>query len=267
MTLNFLSGNRLKQDYIFLLYDMGSRRNLESSNYRNPCLTLHQPWASLLVYGIKRIEGRSWPAPIRGRLWIHAAGKIPEPETIKAMEDFYREIYAMDGVTDLKFPEHYPVSRLIGCVDVVGCVTCEELANWEAIPASVRVEGQTPFCWLCEQPQADHVLGLDATRPQHLPTRQQTTPARRHVEVDVFALVPHRIPLVRHVPHHHRHLAAPHRDVGRHHQILVSEHVLERVPERHHHLARGHLVLAYDFLDPPSASLRLRRLMHVPYLY
>ncbi|KAF8388221.1 hypothetical protein HHK36_026887 [Tetracentron sinense] len=34
-------------------------------NYRNPCLTLHQPWASLLVYGIKRIEGRSWPAPIR----------------------------------------------------------------------------------------------------------------------------------------------------------------------------------------------------------
>ncbi|KAG6420074.1 hypothetical protein SASPL_116589 [Salvia splendens] len=26
---------------------------------------MHQPWASLLVYGIKRIEGRSWPSPIR----------------------------------------------------------------------------------------------------------------------------------------------------------------------------------------------------------
>lgn len=49
-----------------------------------------------------------------GRLWIHAASKIPEPETIKAMEDFYREIYAVDGITDLKFPEHYPVSRLLG---------------------------------------------------------------------------------------------------------------------------------------------------------
>ncbi|KAI6692704.1 hypothetical protein NL676_020414 [Syzygium grande] len=33
-------------------------------NYRNPCLTMHQPWASLLVYGIERIEGRPWPAPI-----------------------------------------------------------------------------------------------------------------------------------------------------------------------------------------------------------
>lgn len=49
-----------------------------------------------------------------GRLWIHAAGKVPDPETIKAMEDFYREIYALNGITDLKFPEHYPVSRLLG---------------------------------------------------------------------------------------------------------------------------------------------------------
>ncbi|KAL0392735.1 UNVERIFIED_CONTAM: Activating signal cointegrator 1 [Sesamum radiatum] len=132
---------------------MASRRRVESSNYRNPCLTMHQPWASLLVYGIKRVEGRSWPAPVRGRLWIHAASKIPEPETIRAMEDFYREIYAMNGITDVKFPEHYPVSRLLGCVDVVGCVTCEELVNWEELPASVRIEGQTAFCWLCEQPQ------------------------------------------------------------------------------------------------------------------
>ncbi|XP_062006282.1 uncharacterized protein LOC133723478 [Rosa rugosa] len=124
-----------------------------SGNYRNPCLTMHQPWASLLVYGIKRIEGRSWPAPIRGRLWIHAAGKVPEEATIKAMEDFYREIYAVDGVTDIKFPQHYPVSRLLGCVEVVGCVRREELAGWEMVPEGVRLEAQTDMCWLCEQPQ------------------------------------------------------------------------------------------------------------------
>jgi hypothetical protein len=49
-----------------------------------------------------------------GRLWIHAASKVPDEATIKAMEDFYREIYAVNGITDLKFPEHYPVSRLLG---------------------------------------------------------------------------------------------------------------------------------------------------------
>ncbi|KAF5742918.1 hypothetical protein HS088_TW09G00980 [Tripterygium wilfordii] len=129
------------------------RGGRSTGNYTNPCLTMHQPWASLLIYGIKRIEGRSWPAPIRGRLWIHAASKIPEEATIKAMEDFYREIYSVNGITDLKFPEHYPVSRLLGCVEVVGCVRCEELANWELVPEGVRLEGQTDFCWLCEQPQ------------------------------------------------------------------------------------------------------------------
>ncbi|KAL9451018.1 hypothetical protein AB3S75_012715 [Citrus x aurantiifolia] len=125
----------------------------KQGNYTNPCLTMHQPWASLLVYGIKRVEGRSWPAPLRGRLWIHAASKIPEEATIKAMEEFYREIYAVNGITDLQFPQHYPVSRLLGCVEVVGCVRCEELASWEVVPEGVRLEAQTDFCWLCENPQ------------------------------------------------------------------------------------------------------------------
>ncbi|XP_039132407.1 uncharacterized protein LOC120269152 [Dioscorea cayenensis subsp. rotundata] len=121
--------------------------------YRNPCLTMHQPWASLLVHGIKRIEGRSWPAPINGRIWIHAAAKVPEPDTIKVMEDFYREIYAVNGIIDIKFPDHYPVSRLLGCVEVVGCVKSEELVCWDEVPESVRFEGLTQFCWLCENPQ------------------------------------------------------------------------------------------------------------------
>uniref|UniRef100_A0A0D6R641 ASCH domain-containing protein n=1 Tax=Araucaria cunninghamii TaxID=56994 RepID=A0A0D6R641_ARACU len=124
-----------------------------TDNYRNPCLTLHQPWASLLIHGIKRIEGRSWPAPVRGRLWIHAAAKIPDLETIQAMEEFYKEVYKIDGVTDIKFPEHYPVSQLLGCVNVVGCVKCEELVCWEELSNGVRMEGQTDFCWLCEDPQ------------------------------------------------------------------------------------------------------------------
>ncbi|KAK6914083.1 ASCH domain [Dillenia turbinata] len=121
--------------------------------YTNPCLTMHQPWASLLVYGIKRVEGRSWPSPVRGRLWIHAASKVPDPATIKVVEDFYREIYAVNGITNVRFPEHYPISRLLGCVEVVGCIKREELEHWEEVPEGVRIEGQTDFCWLCEQPQ------------------------------------------------------------------------------------------------------------------
>ncbi|KAJ7536965.1 hypothetical protein O6H91_12G090200 [Diphasiastrum complanatum] len=126
---------------------------MTTQQHREPCITMHQPWASLLIHGIKRIEGRSWPSPITGRLWIHAASKVPDAETIQAMEQFYKEIYAVDGVTDIKFPEHYPVSVLLGCVNIVGCSKLEELICWEELPQSVRLEGQTNYCWLCEEPQ------------------------------------------------------------------------------------------------------------------
>ncbi len=39
-------------------------------------LSLLQPWASLVVMGLKKIETRSWSTPYRGLLLIHAsAGK------------------------------------------------------------------------------------------------------------------------------------------------------------------------------------------------
>ena len=45
-------------------------------------LTLHQPWAQLMVWGIKNIETRSWPAPeylIGQRMAIHAGKRDPRP--------------------------------------------------------------------------------------------------------------------------------------------------------------------------------------------
>ena len=38
-------------------------------------ISMHQPWASLLVWGVKRIEGRQWPTEHRGRLWIHSTSQ------------------------------------------------------------------------------------------------------------------------------------------------------------------------------------------------
>ena len=35
---------------------------------KRQCLTMHQPWASLLVLGFKRIEGREWSTDYRGPL-------------------------------------------------------------------------------------------------------------------------------------------------------------------------------------------------------
>ena len=41
-------------------------------------LTLHQPWASLIAIGAKKIETRSWATSYRGPLAIHAAVRKPD---------------------------------------------------------------------------------------------------------------------------------------------------------------------------------------------
>jgi len=41
-------------------------------------ITIKQPWASLIVHGIKDIENRTWPCPkkyLGQRVLIHASGK------------------------------------------------------------------------------------------------------------------------------------------------------------------------------------------------
>lgn len=65
---------------------------LEMSDMKK-CLSMHQPYASLLMAGIKRHEGRSWYSSHRGRLWIAATAKPANPNEIKAMENFYKRYY------------------------------------------------------------------------------------------------------------------------------------------------------------------------------
>lgn len=62
---------------------------LEVSDMRN-CMSMHQPWASLLVAGIKKHEGRPWYTAHRGRLWIASTAKPVDPEAVQQMEQFYK---------------------------------------------------------------------------------------------------------------------------------------------------------------------------------
>ncbi|CAD7946750.1 unnamed protein product [Amoebophrya sp. A25] len=92
------------------------------------CLTLHQPWASLIVYGFKRAEGRPWNVDgknktfNRGRVWIHAAAQEVDTQTVEQVEKMYRELYrAYPKVPPLPSESGigYPTSCIIGCVDML----------------------------------------------------------------------------------------------------------------------------------------------------
>ena len=121
-------------------------------------LSMHQPWASLLVFGLKRIEGRAWPTDYTGRLWIHATSTKPTAKEIEVlltmhlslrgvihrsctwrlhvlqeMQSFYRQIHEAEGrdITP-NVPASYPTSVLIGCVDVVACFSVSFYAQVSA---------------------------------------------------------------------------------------------------------------------------------------
>uniref|UniRef100_A0AAQ6IIM6 Activating signal cointegrator 1 n=1 Tax=Anabas testudineus TaxID=64144 RepID=A0AAQ6IIM6_ANATE len=110
------------------------------------CLSMHQPWASLLVKGIKRVEGRTWYTSHRGRLWIAAAAKKPSPQEIAEVESMYRHIYKKEP----RFPKDYPTGCLLGCVNMTDCLSQEQFR--EQFPDTCE-ESASPFVFICTNPQ------------------------------------------------------------------------------------------------------------------
>ncbi|XP_076751440.1 activating signal cointegrator 1 [Xylocopa sonorina] len=105
------------------------------------CLSMHQPYASLLVAGIKIHEGRTWYSSHRGRLWIAATSKTPTQEEISNAEHYYRVLKD----EKLKFPEIYSTSCLLGCVTVVDVLPQEEYRK--NYPEG---ESDSPYVFICE---------------------------------------------------------------------------------------------------------------------
>ena len=82
-------------------------------------ITIKQPWASLIVEGIKDIENHTWPTKFRGRVLIHAAAYPVKGFPCEILNDLQfaevfnnRKLDALDGVN----------GAIIGSVEIVDCV-------------------------------------------------------------------------------------------------------------------------------------------------
>lgn len=56
-------------------------------------MSVWQPWASLIVNGVKRFEGRKWATNYRGPLWIHAGNHPYSKQDLVLTRKFYHKIY------------------------------------------------------------------------------------------------------------------------------------------------------------------------------
>ncbi|XP_045777560.1 activating signal cointegrator 1 [Maniola jurtina] len=118
---------------------------LQEMSDTGKCLSMHQPWASLLVEGIKRHEGRTWYTSHRGRLWIASTAKAPDHSVVRAVENQYRVLRPDE---QHKFPSFYPTGCLLGCVNLDDCLPQEEYAKKYAD----MDESDSPYVFICSNP-------------------------------------------------------------------------------------------------------------------
>lgn len=92
------------------------------------CITLTQPWATLIAVGAKRFETRSWRTDYRGPLAIHAAKGLSgmsnsEFARIIAQGEFLRALHSAGYglISDL------PFGAIIAVVELVDCVPTEQV--------------------------------------------------------------------------------------------------------------------------------------------
>jgi hypothetical protein len=98
-------------------------------------LTVCQPYAEMIVRGVKPIENRTWPTGYRGELLIHA-GKSQawlDPDDIAT----------------------YPTMKfgaVVGVAQLVACLNLEHPATWPAAyqHLATHKHANGPWCWVLE---------------------------------------------------------------------------------------------------------------------
>lgn len=106
------------------------------------CLTVRQPWASLIISGAKRVENRTWTTNYRGPLAIHAGANRDVTGAVKWLTE-----------NELPAPSDPPYGAILGVVnliDVIRSDDAEGLAR-HGLTADKFVEG--PFCWVLSNPR------------------------------------------------------------------------------------------------------------------
>jgi len=85
---------------------------------------LTQPWASLVAFGEKTVESRSWPTPYRGLLAVHAGRTVPGWARGLGETEPFASALRRHGVRRV---DRLPGGAVVGLCRLVDCVAAEAL--------------------------------------------------------------------------------------------------------------------------------------------
>jgi len=93
---------------------------LSANSSAHYALSIKQPWAALIVKGMKTIEIRRWPTARRGRILIHAA-RVSDmrPEATAHVTDELKPLAELKG-------------GIIGSVELTSCLAYRDLETFGA---------------------------------------------------------------------------------------------------------------------------------------
>ncbi|WP_447978113.1 ASCH domain-containing protein [Candidatus Nitrospira bockiana] len=89
-------------------------------------VTLHQPWASLIAWGEKQYETRSWGTRYRGPLAIHASRRWPLKERSMCWRLDFVRVLIRHGI---EHPSDLPLGVILCVVEVQDVVRTELLCG------------------------------------------------------------------------------------------------------------------------------------------
>jgi hypothetical protein len=104
---------------------------VEHPNKELIALGVRQPWAELILRGIKTIEVRTLPTSIRGSIYLYTSKVIATtPAARSAAAEHGLDVDAL------------PRGLLVGTVDIVGCEPCRPIDAQRACLTPDIVEGK-----------------------------------------------------------------------------------------------------------------------------
>jgi hypothetical protein len=115
---------------------VNNRRHIDhipKENAMRKVLSIRQPWASMIVRGLKRFEIRSWRTQYRGQLLIHASSARPGGTSEELFDDGeLADLLKRIGISSLADMQALPRSAIVGAVnltDVLDAQTFESVST------------------------------------------------------------------------------------------------------------------------------------------
>ncbi len=97
-------------------------------------LSIHQPWATAVALGAKRVETRHWRAPqwLLGRPLLIHASKTDEWFRDGTADLLHEHLFPQvdEQCRALGWPEYWPLGALVAVARLVDCVPSEEFAGY-----------------------------------------------------------------------------------------------------------------------------------------